>query len=92
MNIWKFAIGVGTGPQHLAMPAGARLLSVQLQEGLPQLWALCDPGAPQVLRRIEAFGTGDEVTAETGSTLAFVATVQMGPAVLHYFDRGERAR
>lgn len=92
MNIWKFAIGVGTGPQHVPMPAGARLLSVQLQDGLPQLWALCDTGAPQVLRWIEAFGTGDEVTAEAGSTLDFLATLQVGPAVLHYFDRGERAR
>lgn len=87
MQVWKFAIGVGTGDQHLPMPAGARPLAVQMQDGLPQLWALCDAAAPIVTHRVAALGTGDDVP-EGGR---YIATLQAGRAVLHYFHFGEVA-
>ena len=52
MQIWKFMIGIGTGEQRIQMPQGAKPLSVQLQNGAPVLWALCDEGSPTVSRRI----------------------------------------
>lgn len=89
MQVWKFSIGVGTGEQHVQMPTGARVLSVQLQDGMPQLWAVCDPTAAKVLRRIVAMGTGDDGAP---ADAPYIDTLQVGYAVLHYFDLGERQR
>lgn len=72
------------------MPSGASLLSIQLQDGLPQLWAACDPGAAKVLRRIAAFGTGDDLALTADAP--YIGTLQVDYAVLHYFDLGERLR
>ena len=85
MQIWKFMIGIGTGEQRIQMPQGAKPLSVQLQNGAPALWALCDEGSPTVSRRIWAYGTGDAMIR----AWPFVGTLQIGAAVLHYFDLGE---
>jgi hypothetical protein len=85
VQVWKFVIGVGTGEQRVQMPKGAKLLSIQLQDGVPAIWALCDPSSPSVARRIKAYGTGDDVAP----SLPFVATLQIGLAVLHYFDHGD---
>ena len=84
MQVWKFGIGV-SGEQRVQMPKGAKLLTVQLQNGAPMLWALCDGSAPMVARKVWAYGTGEAMVRPW----PFVATLQIGHAVIHYFDLGE---
>lgn len=85
MVIWKFKLRIGTGEQRVEMPAGSRLLTVQAQGGAPTLWALCDESAPEVARRIWCYGTGDSLLGHW----PFVATLQLGSSVVHYFDHGD---
>jgi hypothetical protein len=85
LQVWKFTIGAGTGQQRIKMPKGAKLLTVQVQNGVPVLWALCAEEAPLVDRKLWAYGTGDALPR----ACPYVATLQIGAAVLHFFDLGE---
>jgi hypothetical protein len=83
--IWKFKLRIGIGEQRVEMPAGSRLLTVQAQGGAPTLWALCDERAPKAMRRIWCYGTGDALLG----TWPYIATLQLGTSVVHYFDHGD---
>lgn len=78
-KIWKFNVA-----PVVTMPAGAQILSVQTQDGVPTLWAKVDPDAPREERRIIRVMTGGEVTVECGR---FLGTVQVPSGlVFHYFE------
>jgi len=85
--IYKYPVG----DSAVSMPAGARLLTAQMQHGSLFVWAIVDPSAPRVLRCIRVYGTGHELPANPG---AYLGTVQMhdGALVLHVFDEGEATR
>lgn len=69
------------------MPVGARILHVQMQMGVPVLWALVDPRAPREIRRFINEGTGQTFD---GSGLDYVGTWQEensdGAFVFHLFE------
>ncbi len=73
----------------IAMPAGARILSVQVQHDMPQVWAMVDSTAPHRRRQFSIRGTGHPADGVTPAL--FIGTVQMaaGSLVFHVFDRGE---
>lgn len=87
-TIWKFPVRM-TDSFAVEMPRGARLLSVQVQNGEPCLWALVDSSAPSVDRSFALRGIGHEVGELDLS--AFVGTFQLrgGGLVFHLFDLGE---
>ena len=70
------------------MPAGAKLLCVQVQQAIPCLWAMVDPGAIQVQRIIRMWGTGHCHEMSPGE---YVGTFRVvgGNLVFHVFDGGE---
>jgi len=84
MKIWKYQLQV-TDEQMVAMPAGAKGLAVQVQHGVPCLWALVDPRAPIEIRSIVTVGTGHD--ANSLADLYYVGTYQLydGDIVLHVF-------
>lgn len=84
MRIWKWKLAA-TDVQTIEVPAGAKLLDVQAQGGLPNLWALCDENAPSTPRRIAIYGTGNPMPDEPGE---YIATFQMhgGALVFHAFE------
>jgi len=86
MTIWKWELKT-TDEQTILMPLGARLLTVQVQNGVPCIWALVNPTANQIERRFGVYGTGNPVPDEVGE---YVATYQLadGRLVFHVFDRG----
>jgi len=88
-TIWKFQLPT-RGRVSLPMPKGAQLLSVDVQEDVPVLWAIvcADPAAPKASRVISIRMTGHSVPAEVGT---FVGTFQIdrGAYVGHVFDMGE---
>ena len=85
MKIWKWTLEV-TDKQKLPMPDGANLLTVQVQHGIPQLWALVDEKAPIIHRTIATYGTGNPLP--DGYLGEYVGTYQIhgGLLAFHVFD------
>ena len=69
----------------ISMPVGAQVLSVQMQHGEAQLWALVDPKSPERLRKFRVVGTGHPIEGDPG---VFIDTFQMnqGDLVFHVFE------
>lgn len=68
--------------QTLQIPGLQRLLSIQLQNFEPMLWALVDETAAPAPLRIRIYGTGHRLTLEPGE---YINTVQVGGFVFHFF-------
>ena len=86
MQIWKFPLEV-TDDECLEMPFGARVLTIQTQNGKPCLWALVEPGSSPILRKFRIVGTGHEFDGKG----EYVGTFQLmgGALVFHVFDVSE---
>lgn len=82
MRIWKWDLQV-TDLQTVNVPIGAKLLTVQTQNSLPRLWALCNEQAPRRALRIAMYGTGNPVDSYPGT---YIATFQVGDLVFHVFE------
>lgn len=88
--IWKYPLslgGWGIQPMvkyQLAMPRGAVVLNLQVQAGLPTLWAEVTPLAPKENRIFEWAGTGWQKPRNG----AYVGTVQLqdGTFVFHLYE------
>lgn len=80
-RIWKYDLPLSPRQIVVGMPAGAKILSAQNQDGAIQLWAMVDPLAGAQERRFQIVGTGGE--APRGS---YLATVQQGSFVWHIFE------
>lgn len=61
-----------------------RILTIQIQDGTPCLWALVDTEAPEVPMQIRMAGTGTH-DAHDFDKLRFISTTQYGTFVLHWF-------
>ena len=85
MRIWKWTLEIADR-QQLPMPKGAKLLTVQIQHGLAQLWALVDEKAPIIDRTIATYGTGNPLP--DGYLGEYIGTYQIsgGALVFHVFD------
>lgn len=84
-SIWKFPIVV-TDDQEVEMPEGARIVTVQVQKGTLNLWAIVDPSAPLKKRHIKVVGTGHSQSSL--SSLSYIGTAQMmeGTLIWHVFE------
>jgi hypothetical protein len=83
-TIWKYAIPI-QGRFEVEMPAGADVLSVQVQHDEPQIWAAVDPGSPRVTYGFYIHGTGHPINPKAGR---FIGTFQTngGRLVWHLFE------
>lgn len=83
VTVYKYQLGVGD-LQSVEMPRDAQILTVQVQRGTVCLWALVDPDAALVTRRIRIAGTGHVI--EGAHT--YIGTVQQmgGALVWHVFE------
>ena len=86
-RIWKYQLKLTDG-QNISMPKGAEILTVQVQDGSPCLWALVDPKAETEARFIEIFGTGSPILSDMGVSREYISTFQMreGSFVFHAFE------
>lgn len=98
-TIWKFEFAIDDNIL-IEMPEGAEILSVQIQKGIPCIWALVNPLAKKTERQFELYGTGHEMECndlsighemEFNENLErkFIETFQMinGNVVFHLFER-----
>ena len=69
------------------LPEGAKVLSAQVQQGSPCLWALVSPDAPLVNRHFRISGTGHPIH-EHPANLHFIDTFQImgGDLIFHLFE------
>lgn len=76
------------GLTNVLMPAGGEALTVQVQDGIPMLWARVDTDIGRVTRRVFAVPTGASLD-ELGPMARYIATVQIPaviPLVFHVFE------
>ena len=85
--IWKYPLKIES-KQTLEMPGtGPKLLSVQMQAGVPCLWAVVEPNSEQKsVVVIDIVGTG-HILEEDDTERYFLGTVQQGGLVWHVFRR-----
>ena len=68
--------------QYVDLPVGYKILTIQMQEGVPTLWAEVNTKAgPCNPATIEMVGTGEEPPVGP-----YIATVQEGKYVWHFYD------
>lgn len=85
-EIWKYEL-VPTDAQVIAMPTGAKVLSVQAQGDAACVWALVDTDAVSFTNRyFYIVGTGNP--ADHIDAKGFIGTVQVynGTLVFHVFE------
>ena len=85
--IWKFEFTIDDNIS-MKMPEGTEILSVQIQKGIPCIWALVDPLAKKTERQFQLYGTGHEMEFNENFE-KFIGTFQMinGNVVFHLFER-----
>lgn len=92
MQVWKWNLPEGVGTHVVEMPEGARVLGLQLQRGVPAIWALVDERLRTERRAFVTFPTGGALPADVGWALQFVGTYQLEAdgLVFHVFERSTR--
>jgi hypothetical protein len=85
VTIWKYQLKADD-IQEIEIPVGSRILSLQVQNGIPCIWALVYDKSPKDTKKIYTFGTG-EPTTFLPETLQFLGTYQIleGQLVFHVF-------
>ena len=83
MRIHKYPLKVADH-QEIDMPLGARILCVQVQGGIPCLWAEVSPESAPESRLIVTYGLGNPM----GSHAAYVGTYQLdgGSLTFHVYE------
>jgi hypothetical protein len=65
------------------MPAGGKILSLQVQDNSVCIWALVEPKNEMEIRIFETFPTGQDMDT-TG--MQYIGTFQLGSYVGHVFE------
>lgn len=82
-QIWKFPLEWDYGREaEVEMPKGAEILTLQVQHGIPCLWARLCPAREKVKRRFSVIGTGWDFDGAG----AYVGTYQQDGFVWHVFE------
>jgi hypothetical protein len=84
-TVYKYPIHL-TGLQVLTLPAPARILDIQIQDGYPQLWALVEPDQPMQNYEVITIGTGQTCYHDLRGSI-FQKTLIDGSFVWHIFVR-----
>lgn len=87
-TIWKYNVDCRSS-FYLDMPVNAVVLSVQVQNGVPCIWAMVDSEERLKVRQFAVVGTGNPINQDmTG--WRFIGTFQLlgGDIVLHLFEVG----
>lgn len=83
-DIYKYPLKV-TSVQEIVAPIG-KILDIQIQNGVPCLWAIVSDLMEPCVTKIYAAGTGTrDVSANELSLKQYISTTQTGGLVLHWF-------
>jgi hypothetical protein len=82
--IWKYTLECES-TQTISMPKYSTVLSLQVQNGVPCIWALVNPTSEKTDRIFKIYPTGIEFN--NIDNLAFIGTFQIeGNLVFHVFE------
>ena len=72
----------------IEMPQGAKVLTVQMQRGIPCIWATVDPDNEPATKYFRLAGTGHPITERTSQLLKYIGSFQMEEETLifHLFE------
>jgi len=87
-KIFKYEIPIADD-FSLPLPQGARVLSIDVQNGTPFIWALVDEEAGKESVYFHLAGTGHVVPPHVADSYAFVGTFMLhgGALVFHLFRK-----
>jgi hypothetical protein len=77
-QIWKYKLSESA----IEMPIDAEILSVQLQNDVPHIWAMVSPQTELEKRKFAIVGTGQSFD---DTNMKYIGTYQDGPFVWHLF-------
>lgn len=86
-EVWKFPLTPSLQDHiKIRMPKGAEILTFQVQNHIPCIWALVYPDAPLVERRFWFVGTGHPLKEVSKTT--YIGTIQLedGALIFHLFE------
>ena len=84
-TIWKFPFET-IDMLGLAMPKGAEILTVQVQDGIPCIWAMVDPAQEKEKRIIVIHGTGHSVPQPEAKRYVGTYQERQGSLIWHVFE------
>ena len=85
-SVWKYPLEIKK-IQQIIIPVESEILTIQIQDNIPTLWALVRPNSPSGRRVIQMTGTGFDDSLRLFGT--YINTVQLQDGtVWHYFDIG----
>ena len=84
MTVYKFPFDLDD-IVVLKMPTGSEVLHVEVQHGVPCLWARVDPKAALEVRRFRVAGTGHPLKEDVGEHLGSLL-MRGGSLVFHVFE------
>jgi hypothetical protein len=82
-RIWKFPLKI-TDRQTITVPMFHKILTVQMQNGVPTVWVLVDPETEEIQVEFTIVGTGNPTDV---SACDYVGSVQERGFVWHVFSR-----
>ncbi|MEC4815032.1 MAG: hypothetical protein SAK29_17395 [Scytonema sp. PMC 1069.18] len=85
-TIHKFPIPSDKKEFQLDLPAGAKILTAEIQQGVAQLWALVNTDQPATPRYFCLIRTGDPIK-EVGLIYVNTLMLKSGAAVSHLFEK-----
>lgn len=83
---WKFELNTDS-IQLVKMPRNSKILTVQVQDDRPVMWAFLTPDAPLENRCIESFFNGEPVDIENTIEREYIGTYQLKGLVYHVYLR-----
>ena len=86
MNVYKYDFRINDYTS-VNIPVGSKILKIDGQYNIPQLWALVDPTNDLEKREFRVAGTGHPIS-ELPDEIEFIDTFQMhdGSLVFHVFE------
>jgi len=88
-TIYKYTLEV-TDEQDIEMPLNSTILTIQVQNNIPCLWAIVDPNETEVrVKRVMIFGTGHPIDDDILKfNLSYIYTFQLKEEslVFHAFE------
>ena len=85
-TIYEYPIPIGDN-FLIEMPIGAKILTVQTQNDVPQLWASVDTEQFFETRYFSLFGTGHRISDDFNGVYIGTFQIDGGQFVFHLFER-----
>jgi hypothetical protein len=83
--IYKYTINL-VSENKISMPADAKILTVQIQNLFPVIWAIVDTDNKLETREFKVFATGQSMLSEQRKRVHYVGTFQIEDFEGHLFE------